>query len=75
VIEIAKKYNKSPSQILIRWSLEHHLIPIVRSENPQHIAENINVFDFDITEEDMHRMDALNQDLRYMTAWVADQWL
>jgi diketogulonate reductase-like aldo/keto reductase len=75
VIEIAKQYNKAPSQVLIRWSIQHHLIPIVRSENPQHIAENINVFDFDIAEEDMHRMGTLNQYLRYMAAWVADQWL
>lgn len=62
VIEnIAKKYNKSNAQILIRWCLQHGVITLPRSIHKEHIEENINVFDFEILAEDINEIDALNE--------------
>jgi diketogulonate reductase-like aldo/keto reductase len=62
--EIAKKYNKSTAQILIRWSLQHKIVVIPKSANRNRIIENANVFDFEISAEDMNRLDSFNRNLR-----------
>ena len=67
LIEIGAKYKKSPAQILIRWAIEHDLIVIPKSSNPQRIRENSKVFDFEISIEDMARLDKLDEGLR--TSW------
>lgn len=59
--------NKSPAQILIRWAIQHNLVVIPKSSNPSRIRENADVFDFEITEEDMRTLDAFNENLR--TCW------
>lgn len=56
---IAKKYDVSCAQLIIRWSIQHNLVPLPRSENPEHIVTNIDVFNFDITDTDMNAIDAL----------------
>ena len=62
---IARKYNKSNAQILIRWCLEHGCISLPKSIHKAHIEENINVFDFEISKEDMTKLDALNENLHF----------
>ena len=62
LIDIGKKYGKSPAQILIRWGLQHDVIQIPRSSNKDHIYENANVFDFEIKDEDILTLDSLNED-------------
>ncbi|MFW9928055.1 MAG: aldo/keto reductase, partial [Candidatus Thorarchaeota archaeon] len=56
--EIANKYNKSVPQILIRWSLQHGFICIPRSSNRDHIKQNANVFDFELSQSDMTRLNS-----------------
>ncbi|MGC9399529.1 MAG: aldo/keto reductase [Anaerolineae bacterium] len=65
--EIADKYNKSPAQILIRWVLQHDMVVIPKSSNPDHIRANAEVFDFEISEEDMYRIDAFDEN--YHCTW------
>ncbi len=65
--EIAGKYLKSPAQLMIRWSLQHNLVVIPKSVNKERIVENSRVFDFKIAEEDMEKLDLLNEDIRI--AW------
>lgn len=60
---VAEKYSKSPAQILIRWGLQHGCITIPKSVHKERIEENINIFDFEISEEDMKTMDELNKNL------------
>jgi diketogulonate reductase-like aldo/keto reductase len=61
---ISKKYNKTDAQVLIRWSLQHGCVPIPKSVHKERIEENINVFDFELTEEDMNTIDSLHTNLR-----------
>ena len=61
---IAERYGKSPAQIVIRWHLQRDLITIPRSDNPAYIAENIDVFGFELTERDMATISALNRNER-----------
>jgi len=61
---IGDKYSKSPAQILIRWVMQHDVIVIPKSSNPNRIKENADVFDFNISEEDMETLDCLNCDDR-----------
>ncbi|EGD87868.1 hypothetical protein H112_04339 [Trichophyton rubrum D6] len=54
---LALKYNKTPHQILIRYSLQKGWVPLLSSTNPDHIMSNMDVFDFALTEEDMIMLD------------------
>ncbi|XP_069846672.1 1,5-anhydro-D-fructose reductase isoform X1 [Dipodomys merriami] len=64
---IAKKHKKSPSQILIRFQIQRKVIAIPKSVTPRHIQENIKVFDFELTEQDMNDLLDLNKNLRLAT--------
>ncbi|MHA1340749.1 MAG: aldo/keto reductase [Promethearchaeota archaeon] len=58
---IAEKYGKTSAQILIRWGLQHNLIEIPKSTNKDRIKENADVFDFEISKDDMQILDSLNE--------------
>jgi len=64
VEEIAKKYGKTSAQIMIRWSLQHGNVVIPKSSLPTRIAENANVYDFTLSEEDMECLNQLNENFR-----------
>ncbi|MEK7093341.1 MAG: aldo/keto reductase [Patescibacteria group bacterium] len=59
VAALAKKYGKSPAQILIRWNLEHGVAAIPKSTHEERLKENLDVFDFSLSAEDMQALDAL----------------
>ena len=63
--ELAEKYGKSSAQIILRWQLQAGFIAIPGSSNPDHIAENYDIFDFELTEEDMQRIRDLDRQERY----------
>lgn len=67
--EIAQKYQKSPAQVLIRWILQHGLATIPKTTSENHMRENADVFDFEINEADMARLDNLNEN--YHAAWFS----
>lgn len=58
--EIAGTYHKSVAQLCIRWCLQHSVLPLPKSVTPARIAENAEVFDFEITAEDMSRIDRMD---------------
>ncbi|MED4603360.1 aldo/keto reductase [Paenibacillus validus] len=63
--ELAGKYGKSPAQIILRWDLQHGIVTIPKSVTKHRIQENADLFDFALTDEDMTRLDGLNQDRRF----------
>lgn len=64
---IAKKYDKTNAQIMLRWSLQHGTVVIPKSTNQDRIKENIDLFNFVLSEEDMGILDGLDENFR--TCW------
>ena len=62
---LAKKYSKSPAQIVLRWQMQDGYVAIPGSSNPKHIVENFDVFDFELTADDMNLIRALNRNRRF----------
>jgi len=64
IISLATKYSKTPAKLMIRWGIQHGLVVIPKSTREERIRENSQLFDFDISDDDMRSLDSLNQDLR-----------
>lgn len=62
--QIAEKHNKSVAQVILRWDLQHEVVTIPKSIKEHRIIENANIFDFELSQEDMDKIDALNKDER-----------
>ncbi len=62
--QIAKKHGKTPAQVLIRWSLQHNLVTIPKSVREERIKENSQVFDYNLTTDDMQMLDSLDENFR-----------
>ena len=63
--EIAAGYGKSPAQVLIRWSLQLGNVVIPRSSSPERIAENFDVFGFELSEAEMATLKSLDDGTRF----------
>ncbi len=57
---LSKKYNKSEAQIILRWHLQNNVIAIPKTSTISRIKENLEIFDFEISKEDMEKIDSLN---------------
>lgn len=62
--EIAAKHNKSVAQTILRWDLQKGVVTIPKSIKEHRIIENASIFDFELSPEDMEKIDALNQNRR-----------
>ncbi|XP_969383.2 aldo-keto reductase family 1 member B1 [Tribolium castaneum] len=60
LVKIGQKYDKTASQVILRYLIQLGTIPIPKSSNPQRIEQNIDVFDFELSEEDMKIVDSFN---------------
>jgi diketogulonate reductase-like aldo/keto reductase len=67
LVKLGEKYKKTPALITLRWDLQHGISAIPKSITPSRIEENANIFDFELTEEDMQQIDALNNGQRFGT--------
>ena len=63
--ELAEKYHKSNAQIILHWHIQSGNIVIPGSKNPDHIKDNFDLFDFTLTDEEMDRIAAMDQQKRY----------
>lgn len=65
--KLEKKYGKNFIQIILRWHIQNGVIPVIRALNPKHQKDNIDIFDFELSQEDMELVDSinLNSRLRY----------
>ncbi len=61
LIELAKKYAKTPAQLVLRWDLQHGVVTIPKSVHKDRIETNADIFDFEISDEDMVRLNALDR--------------
>ena len=61
LISLTEKYKKTITQIILRWHIQRGVIPIPKSSNETRIKENFNIFDFEISKEDMHAISLLDK--------------
>ncbi|XP_053428843.1 aldo-keto reductase family 1 member C15-like isoform X3 [Nycticebus coucang] len=72
---IAKKHHRSPGQVALRYHLQRGVVVLAKSFNEQRIKENFQVFDFELTPEDMKALDSLNRNFHYSTfQFVQHTW-
>ncbi len=64
VQKLAENYHKTPAQIVLRWNLQHKVVTIPKSIRSNRIAENTQIFDFELSQADMNVLDALNEGKR-----------
>lgn len=62
--DLAKQYNKSEAQIILRWHLQNNVIAIPKTNKLSRIKENMDIFDFTISKDDMEKIDSLNKNER-----------
>ncbi|KAK7951020.1 aldo-keto reductase family 1 member E1 [Apiospora aurea] len=67
ILELAKKYGCTPAQLMVRWSLQHGHVPLPKSAQKERLIDNVKVGGFEISDEDVKRMDGLDEHL--VTDW------
>ncbi|KAL6079677.1 Aldo-keto reductase family 4 member C10 [Balamuthia mandrillaris] len=71
--EIGRKHGKTPAQVLLRWGLQRPMVVIPKSVSRERILANKDIFDFELSAEDLQQLSALNKERRYnhpATAWL-----
>lgn len=63
--EIAEKHRKSVGQVILRWHIQNHTIPVFKSLKPKRLAENFDIFDFSLSEDEMKKVASLDEDYKY----------
>ena len=63
--ELSKKYNKSNVQIILRWHIQEGNIVFPKTTNKEHMRDNFNIFDFELTKEEMERIKTLDKNKRF----------
>ena len=58
---IAKAHHKSIAQIILRWHIQHQVVPIPKAVSSKHQLENMDVFDFTLTDKEMETINSLTQ--------------
>ncbi len=67
LVELASKYNKSSAQIILRWLLQRNILPLVKSNTVSRLTDNFNIFDFELDEASMQKINAMNTNTRSMS--------
>lgn len=60
VTDIAAAHNKSEQQVFLRWCVQHGTVPLPRSRNPEHIASNFEIFDFELSDSEMQQLNSIS---------------
>lgn len=71
--ELAEKYGKTNAQIILRWHIQNGDVVFPKTTNPKHMAENIDIFDFELTDDEMDRIRALDKGVRYFDVPFEEQ--
>lgn len=71
--QLAQKYGKTNVQIILRWHIQKGHIVFPKTTNPQHMADNINIFNFALTDDEMKQIDSLDKNVRFFNVPLAQQ--
>ncbi|RPD73750.1 Aldo/keto reductase [Lentinus tigrinus ALCF2SS1-7] len=69
IVNIGKKYNKDPAQTLVRWSIQHGFVSLPKSSKPERVVSNVDIYDFELSAEDMATLDGLDRGAKGAVAW------
>lgn len=72
--KIGKKYNKSPSQVVLRWLIQQDIVAIPKASNPKHMKDNLDIFDFSLSDEEMQVINQLDCGKRYCSPDNVDDY-
>eukprot|EP01094_Clydonella_sp_ATCC50884_P003236 TRINITY_DN12497_c0_g1_i1.p1 TRINITY_DN12497_c0_g1~~TRINITY_DN12497_c0_g1_i1.p1 ORF type:complete len:206 (+),score=51.67 TRINITY_DN12497_c0_g1_i1:334-951(+) len=75
VLEVADESGRSPGNVLIRWGIQHGMAVIPKSVTPSRIKENIDVFSWSLSNEQMERLNALHSGHRFGLGWMPGHFL
>lgn len=64
IVKLAEKYDKTPAQIIIKWQIQKGVVVLPKSVKKERIASNIDVYDFELSADDMNSIDSLNKNVR-----------
>lgn len=68
---VGEKYNKTPAQVTLRWMLQKDIAVIPKASSTEHLKENLNVFEFELSEKDMKKVDSIQIKKRNVdTGWI-----
>lgn len=59
--KLLKKYDKAPAQIIVRWNVQNDILVIPRSSSPLHQKQNLDLYDFELTEDEIKAIDDLDK--------------
>ncbi|ANB14254.1 aldo-keto reductase superfamily protein [Sugiyamaella lignohabitans] len=74
LVALAKKYNKSVAQVLVRWNLQKGFLPLPKSATASRIKSNIDVYDFELSEEDFESLGDINSYFVAGGNWDPTKW-
>lgn len=73
--KLAEKYGKSAAQVILRWHVQEGNVVFPKTLNPVHMADNLDVFDFELTADEMAEIDAVPQQAYYDVPDQAPDWV
>ena len=73
IVNLSQKYKKTPAQIILRWHIQNNYVAIPGSADENEIAENFDIFDFELTDEDLEKMQKLDTGTRFFTMSEEEQ--
>ena len=65
IVEIANTHNVTSAQVILRWNLQRGVVVIPGSSNPEHIKENTDIYNFELTDQEMQKIEELNRDEKH----------
>lgn len=75
IVKLSKKYNKTPAQIVLRWHIERKTMVIPKSTHASRIKENISVFDFNLSKEDLDQIKTIDENKAFSNRPDDQDWL
>lgn len=72
IVRIAEAHGKTPAQVILRWHIQEGFSVIPGATNPDYIKENIDIFDFALSDSEMQQMRSLNKEQRFFNATLED---
>lgn len=65
--KIASDHNKTPGQVALKWQVQRHIAVVPKAKDPEHMLQNSQIFDFELTNDELRKIESLDRDLRFVS--------